>query len=475
MPTVEEVFALLSEDQKKLVLDFDVRFRSADKNIGYVHAIGELIALAERAVGEGRVIDKKVRKQIMRAVDGLRSEVIAEFVWLRKGLKIDEEIMAVFGEHVREHVEHMRSVELHAVEELSLVQREKIISAARSVEDALKKQAEIVVWERDVLQGEIDAIARLCQEVEKEYPNKEVLRDISAILSDKSYKLKAWLIAEKKVCVDQLGVLLKSYPSILSGLSEWRVSSVEFRELLDRVTRRDELAELLGAIQKDPKRFPSDALGEVKKLIEKQRVAKGFFNVFSEVVGRLVGLRDVVGGLKKKADVDELTGLLRKERFFEVLNGLVQAGRDRDVMFCLAMIDADNFKKVNDTYGHLVGDAVLRGLGEVVSGAIRKGDYAFRYGGEELAVIFSRADLSVAVDICERIRKAVEERVFVGDERGKKVNFVVSVSIGVVEFSKGKSGEELIKYADRLMYEAKRQGKNRVVAQQVESLENQQV
>jgi diguanylate cyclase (GGDEF)-like protein len=124
------------------------------------------------------------------------------------------------------------------------------------------------------------------------------------------------------------------------------------------------------------------------------------------------------------------------------------------------MIDLDNFKKLNDRYGHATGDRVLRAVGERISIAVRAEDTPARYGGEEFAVVLRRATADQAVEIAERIRRQINE--IPPADIGVLEPITVSVGVAVAEVRAGEV-PVLLAAADEALYAAKRQGRNRVV------------
>ncbi len=124
------------------------------------------------------------------------------------------------------------------------------------------------------------------------------------------------------------------------------------------------------------------------------------------------------------------------------------------------MIDIDHFKKLNDRFGHLAGDAVLMRMAAILADAIREVDYAARYGGEEFLLLLPETATEGAVKTAERIRVRLGKERFAGYDKKMKV----TVSVGVAEFPKhGDTPESIIASADTALYQAKRRGRNRVV------------
>ncbi|MGH8763610.1 MAG: GGDEF domain-containing protein, partial [Nitrosospira sp.] len=126
---------------------------------------------------------------------------------------------------------------------------------------------------------------------------------------------------------------------------------------------------------------------------------------------------------------------------------------------CLIMTDLDFFKKINDTYGHVIGDFVLRHVAERIQAAVRDFDIVGRFGGEEFVIIMRNADLELAKVIAERIRKGVMETPL----HLKELTIGITISLGVAMLRKGERKEALLERADAAMYEAKRGGRNRVI------------
>ncbi|HIE58666.1 MAG TPA: GGDEF domain-containing protein, partial [Hydrogenothermaceae bacterium] len=126
-------------------------------------------------------------------------------------------------------------------------------------------------------------------------------------------------------------------------------------------------------------------------------------------------------------------------------------------------IDIDNFKKINDKYGHLIGDEVLKTLAKILKEELRGSDYIFRYGGEEFVLILpSIKSLSDLFDILEKIRKKIEE-ISLKINDNIEIKFTVSIGAVLVKENKRVPLDKVIEQADQLMYYAKKTGKNKVI------------
>jgi diguanylate cyclase (GGDEF)-like protein len=168
--------------------------------------------------------------------------------------------------------------------------------------------------------------------------------------------------------------------------------------------------------------------------------------------------------LERLSTVDGLTGLRTRRFVDEALSvEFLRAQRYRTPL-SVVMGDIDHFKNVNDEHGHQAGDAVLRGVGEVLRCMVRSTDVAGRYGGEEIIIIQPQNTTEGGVVLAGRIREAVEAARF-DDPDGKQLR--VTISLGVAEYRKEfTSPEELVAAADRALYQAKEEGRNRVVVDQ---------
>ena len=162
--------------------------------------------------------------------------------------------------------------------------------------------------------------------------------------------------------------------------------------------------------------------------------------------------------LRRQATLDELTGLSNHRRFQEALSQEVARTRRTGRPTALVMLDLDDFKQLNDAYGHRLGDGVLRTVADVVAGACRGTDEPARYGGDELAVILPDTDLEGAWTLAESMRRAVEA-LDLALEDGTPLPVTVSVGVGAVERD-GEAGD-LIEAADTALFQAKRAGRNR--------------
>lgn len=172
-------------------------------------------------------------------------------------------------------------------------------------------------------------------------------------------------------------------------------------------------------------------------------------------------LRQSVNNSIAQAVTDDLTGLYNRRYFDRHLNVLLGKAQEQERNLAVMILDIDHFKSVNDTYGHDVGDVVLREFSARVKRNIRGVDLACRFGGEEFVVLMPDTDVSNAEMIAERVRQSIGEKPF---EIKSQRPLTVTVSVGVsLNESMADTPESLIKRADLALYRAKREGRNRVI------------
>ena len=158
---------------------------------------------------------------------------------------------------------------------------------------------------------------------------------------------------------------------------------------------------------------------------------------------------------KEKSRIDGLTGLLNKITFMELMFDEMTRCQIMEYPLVLLILDIDYFKKVNDTYGHLVGDKILQNLGTVLKRTLRRNDIVARYGGEEFAVLISHSPMTEAVQIAEKVRSSINAMV-VPKAPG------ITISVGCTVYRPGEPHDSFVARTDEALYDAKKGGRNQV-------------
>ena len=185
----------------------------------------------------------------------------------------------------------------------------------------------------------------------------------------------------------------------------------------------------------------------------------------SSLSGKNAALGEALEKVREMAIRDELTGLFNRRHIMEVLQQQQALADSGGYRFCLCYLDLDHFKQINDSYGHGVGDLVLRRFARLVSEVLRDADYTGRLGGEEFILVLSQTGLAEAWQVAERLRQRLQEQSFFDLHPQLRV----TVSIGVSEYRMGEQIDDALNRADACLYQAKSGGRNRVVAEQVQA------
>jgi len=187
---------------------------------------------------------------------------------------------------------------------------------------------------------------------------------------------------------------------------------------------------------------------------------------YLEQLARQAGLTiqraNMYADVLKYASLDALTGLNNRRQFEIRIKQEVSNSRRNNLPLCCIMLDADYFKKVNDTYGHSAGDCVLKKTAEIIMREKREYDFACRFGGEEFFIILPQTKPEEALKAAERLRRAVEEeQIDIKEARAGADYISITASFGICAFEENDDAETLIQKADKALYKAKNAGRNR--------------
>ncbi|MEM6440943.1 MAG: GGDEF domain-containing protein [Pseudomonadota bacterium] len=265
--------------------------------------------------------------------------------------------------------------------------------------------------------------------------------------------------AERGGRILDLGVQMEQeLQAIASSLSRRSESDGEFMDQLEKA--RDGMS--LFARPSNVRQILRDLIDTSEVHAEQTQVFAGELEVARAQIDELSAELKAV---RESAYVDHLTGLANRRRWDRVAGG---AADDRNAdptlpAFSMVICDLDRFKRVNDTFGHNVGDSVIRQFAQTVRLGIKGKDTAARYGGEEFALLLPETQLLGARHVAEKIRQAFAAQAFVVSDTQQRVG-ALSASFGVAEHRPGETIEALAARADAALYRAKNNGRNRVSA-----------
>ncbi|SET53216.1 PAS domain S-box-containing protein/diguanylate cyclase (GGDEF) domain-containing protein [Natronincola peptidivorans] len=186
-------------------------------------------------------------------------------------------------------------------------------------------------------------------------------------------------------------------------------------------------------------------------------------NAQEELVQLNTQLEEANRQLRILSAIDSLSGLYNHRHFFEELEKAFtlykrQKEKGKDITFSVILLDIDDFKTINDTYGHLMGDLAIRHIGEILTRNTRSTDSCFRYGGDEFAILLPDTSIQEASLVAEKIRTVIEKTSI----SSKQSELYITISLGVTSFYEAKNVNCLFQNADKKLYSSKHQGKNKV-------------
>ena len=176
-------------------------------------------------------------------------------------------------------------------------------------------------------------------------------------------------------------------------------------------------------------------------------------------VNNQLDMLDAARRIEQLAIVDPLTGLYNRNFLYEILPQEISESHRYEKPLSLIILDVDHFKQFNDTWGHDVGDLVLKHVASLLKDTLRETDIPFRYGGEEFIIVLPEAHVENAVRVAEKVRNVVADTPLVLEDQPEPLR--VTISLGVAELKRDDTLDTLIKQADQALYAAKRGGRNR--------------
>lgn len=309
-----------------------------------------------------------------------------------------------------------------------------------------------LVMDDQWLQGQIALVAELVREP----PSLRRLDDVERKLKDLIFKQGAL----KKSLSDAQDRLKSMLASFVDHLADFSNSTGDYHDKIERCAEKisraggiAELTDVLGEVMRETREIQYSTLRSRTELSEmRQRV--------QEAEREISRLQEELAETSEMVRHDALTGALNRRGMDEALEREVARVRRHRGLLCIALLDVDNFKRINDNLGHEVGDAALVHLAHVVKEAIRPQDTLARYGGEEFVILLPDTSLEDSVSAMTRVQRELTRKFFLH----KNERLLITFSCGVAELEADEAPADSMQRADAAMYLAKRSGKNRVVA-----------
>lgn len=253
---------------------------------------------------------------------------------------------------------------------------------------------------------------------------------------------------------DIIGLLSKAMASLNVENLEFYQRVYDQSEKMIAITRLDDIKKIKFALKQEVDRMRETV--DLKRDQERRQ--------FQLLAGQVDGLRRELEAARNKSMTDSLTGVYNRQAFDDYVDDIIQRSQVMKSDFALLMMDLDDFKAINDTHGHLIGDRVLVAFAKKCRGAIRGDDFMARYGGEEFVIILPGASLSNGLKKAHLICETVAAARYATDAGQTGSHLSMTVSIGVAAYKKRDDSVTLIARADKALYDAKKNGKNRAVA-----------
>jgi diguanylate cyclase len=298
------------------------------------------------------------------------------------------------------------------------------------------------------------------QELNEQFQEAERPKRLELDFENKKGRIEAFIERQHSYLKDREKELRDIIDLLAKAMAHLNIENREFYQRIN--LQGEKIIEISGL--DDIKKIKNALKLEVEQMREivnlKQDQEKRQIRLLASQVN---SLQTELESAKAKALTDGLTGVYNRQALDDYLDEKIERSETTPADFSVLMIDIDNFKQINDKYGHVIGDRVLVALAQKCRGFIRSEDFIARYGGEEFTIVLEGAPFRHAVKKAQQICATIASVRYATSESQSEDYLSMSVSIGVSQYKKGDTCEQLIQRADQALYEAKHKGKNCVV------------
>jgi diguanylate cyclase len=348
-------------------------------------------------------------------------------------------------------------VEIDHLVEKSLLFKERSEVFLRSIDVLLHFLKSFAIEDKEI---HADRFKSTIDDLNAQFKEEERPKRVELRLEQQKSRILSFIEHQHAYIADRENELRDIIDLLTKAMASLDVENREFynrvhdqSEQMEKITRLDDIKKMKTALAHEINQMRE--IVDIKKDQDRRKVQL--------LAGQVDSLRQELEKTRTKSMTDGLTGIYNREAFDGTLADLIERCRVMNTSFSLLMLDLDDFKQINDTHGHLIGDRVLMAFSQKCRAAIRGDDFLARYGGEEFTILLPGANLSNALkkgrQICDAVASA---RYATGTEQNDDY-LSITVSIGVTVFHKKDTPESIIERADKALYKAKRGGKNRAV------------
>lgn len=309
-----------------------------------------------------------------------------------------------------------------------------------------------LVADDEWMQGQVTAL----QTIIAQPMDKHAIADAERNLRDaiiKQSSLKQSLTDAKTTLKSLMTTFIDRLGNLTASTGEYHQKIAGYSQQISKADNLTLLGHILEDVMHDTRVIQASALRSHEELLDTKKKA-------DEAEARIKTLEQELMQVSELVREDQLTGALNRRGLDETLDRELKRSDRNRTPLCVALLDIDNFKKLNDSLGHQAGDRALTHLTQVIKGTLRPTDAVGRYGGEEFVIVLPDTDLEAGVEALQRLQRDLTKKFFLHNNE----RILVTFSAGVALRGPAEDQEDLMGRADKAMYQAKQTGKNRVVS-----------
>jgi diguanylate cyclase len=301
------------------------------------------------------------------------------------------------------------------------------------------------------LRGQIDVVQNLISGPLEQRALEEATRSLKEVIY-KQAQLKHSMADVKLTVKNMMMTFIDRLGHVAASTGDYHEKIGGYSALISRAGNIGELNQILDEILSETRAVQAEALSARDKMVLARQEVQDAETRIHTLEAKLQHLSELVRE-------DQLTGSLNRRGLDDVFERETARSDRRGTPLCIAMLDLDDFKRLNDTYGHLAGDAALKHLVKIVKDTLRPMDVIARFGGEEFLILLPETTVEAAAQTMTRLQRELTKHFFLHDNEKVLITF----SAGVALRAPNEEQAELVRRADHAMYQAKQNGKNRVV------------